>query len=140
MATLRNKKKIAVVNGDSQGEHLSKNLPRETNALRFKEEHSTQFSEKNEGRKIKNVSQEVNRRERRILGEQSKLDEFPLNSHLWVLSGTTLGVFRKTDKENQERNKARSQNYPHPEVRTSAKRSPHLVKSDGDSALRNLTK
>ena len=66
------------------------------------QEFLSQVSEENEGRVTEKPSQEVSRRESRILDALSKLDEFLLNPQLPTFSGTVLGTFWKADVENQE--------------------------------------
>ena len=62
------------------------------------------------------MSQEYIRRESRILGAPSKLDEFLLNPQVWVRSEPVPGTCRNSNGEKRETNEDRSQNDPHPEV------------------------
>ena len=116
MATLRNKRKLAVVKRKTQEEHPRHGQSRNTSVPRINEEYITQVSEEIEGRVTKKLSQEFSRTECRILGALSKLDEFLLNLQIWTNSGTVLGTFRNTNVENQGTNEDDSQSDPHPEA------------------------
>ena len=125
MATLRNKRKLSVVAIESQEERF-----RNTVIPRFNEDYITQGSEEIEGRVTKNLSQEFSRTETRILGAQSKLDEFLLEAQLRTQSGTVPETSPSTDVENLEPNEGRSQNDPRAEVGSSVYQFHFSVDSD----------
>ena len=116
MATLRNKRKLAAVLRETQGEHPRNGQSRNTSIPRINEEYITQVSEEIEGRVTKKLSQQFSRTESRILGALSKLDEFLLNPQIRTHSGTVPGTFRNTNGENQGTNEDHSQSDPHPEA------------------------
>ena len=87
MATLRNKRNLAAVARETQKEYRRSGQSRNTSVARINEEHTTQVFEEIEGRVIKKLSQEFSRTESRILGAQSKLDEFLLNPQVRTHSG-----------------------------------------------------
>ena len=116
MATLRNKRKLAVVTTETQKEHPRNGQSRNTSVPRINEEYITQVSEEIEGRVTRKLSQEFSRIESRILGALSKLDEFLLNPQIRMHSGTVPGTFRNTNVENQGTNEGDSQSDLHPEA------------------------
>ena len=116
MATLRNKRKLAAVTGETQEEHPRNGQSRNTSVPRINEEYLTQVSEEIEGRVTKKQSQEYSRTESRILGALSKLDEFLLNQQIQTHSRTVPGTFRNTNVENQGTIEDDSQSDPHPEA------------------------
>ena len=63
-------------------------MAQNSNAPISQEDYITQFSEKNEGRVTKKLSQEISRTESLILGALSRLDEFLLNPLIRGQSGT----------------------------------------------------
>ena len=111
MATLRNKRKLAAVNRESQEENPRNGQSRNTSVPRINKEYITKLCEEIEGRVSKKLSQEFSRTESRILGVLSKLDEFLLNQQITAHSGT----FRNTNVDNQGTNEDDSQSDPHPE-------------------------
>ena len=115
MAALRNKRKLAAVTRERQEKNPRNGQSRNTSVPRINEEYITQLSEKIEGRITKKLSQEYSRRESRILGALSKLDECLLNQQTQTHSGTVPGTFRNTNVENQGTNEDDSQSGPHPE-------------------------
>ena len=116
MATLRNKRKLAVVTRETQEEHPRNGQSRNTSVPRINEEYITQLSEEIEGRVSKKLSQELSKTESRFLGALSKLDEFLLNQQIRTHSGTVPQAFRNTNKDNQGTNEDDSQSDPHPEA------------------------
>ena len=124
MATLKNKRKLAAVAGETQEEHPRNGQLRNTTVPRINEVSITRVSEI-EDKVTKRVSQEISWTESRILGALSKLDEFLLNPQIQTHSGTVPGTSRNTDVENQEPNGDRSQNYLDPEVGQSVYQSHH---------------
>ena len=134
MATLKNKRKLAVVTTERQEEHPRNGQSRSTSVARSNEDYITQVSEVIEGRVTKKVSQEFSRAGSRILGALSNLDDFLLNPQIRTQSGTVPGTFRITNVENQEPNEDRSQDDPHAEVGPSVCQSRHSIDSDPDEA------
>ena len=116
MATLRNKRKLAVVTTKTQQEHPRNGQSRNTSVPRINEEYITHVSEETEGRVTKKLFQEFSRTQSRILRSLSKIDEFLLNPQIRTHSGTVPGTFRNTYVKNQEPNEDRSQDDPHPEA------------------------
>ena len=89
MATLRNKKKLAVLNKENCEEHPRGNLAQNSNVPRSQEDYIAQVSEEIEGSVTKKLSQEFSRTENRILGALSRLDDFLMNPLNQGHSGTT---------------------------------------------------
>ena len=116
METLRNKRKLATVTTETQEEHPRNGQSRNTSVPRINEEYITEVSEEIESRVTRKLSQEFSRKESRILGALSKLDEFLLNRQLRTFSGTVPGTFRNTNVENQGAKEGDSQKDPHPEA------------------------
>ena len=140
MATLRNKRKLAAANKETQEEHPRNGQSRNTSIPRINAEYITQVSKEIENRVTEKLSQELSRIESRILLALSKLDEFLLNPQIQTQSGTVPGTFRNTNVENQEPNEDRSQDDPHPEVGPSICHSHHSIDSDTDEAPHMVTK
>ena len=129
MATLRNKRKLAAVSGETQ--ECSRNSQSHITSVPVKtEEYITQVFEEIDGRITKNLSQELSRTESRILGDLSKLDNFFLNPQVRTLSGTILGTSPNYDVETREPTGDRSQNDCYPEVEFSACRTSNSIDSD----------
>ena len=101
MATLRYRKILSAVNGDSQEEYLRNYFSGYTNIPRVNEEYITPDSEEIEGKVTKKLSQEIITTKCRFLGALSKLDYFLLNSQVGVPSGTAPGSSRNYDRDNQ---------------------------------------
>ena len=99
MATLRNKRKLAVVTRETQEEHPRKGQSRNTSVPRNNEEYITQCFEEIEGRVTKRLFQEISRTESRILNVLSKLDELLLNPQMLTHSGIVPGTSRNTNLE-----------------------------------------
>ena len=78
------------------------------------------------------------KRESRILGALSKLDEFLLNPHVRICSVAVPGTSRNNSSENWEPAGDRSLNDPYPEVSVSACSTSNLTKSDQDETHHNL--
>ena len=116
METLSNKRKLAAVRRKTQEEHSKNDQSRNTSVPRINEENITQFSEEIEGRITEKLSQEFSRRESRILGSLSKLDDFLLNPQIQTHSGTVPGTFCNLIVENQGANEDQSPSAPHPEA------------------------
>ena len=116
MATLRNKRKLAAVTRETQGENPRNGQSRNTSVPRINEEYITQVSEEIEDRVSRKLSLEFSGTESRILGALSKVDEFLLNQQITTHSETVPGTFRNTNVENQGTNEDDSQSDPHPEA------------------------
>ena len=116
MATLRSKRKLAAVTGETHEENPRNGQSRNTSVPRINEEYITQVFEQIKGRVTEKLSQEFSRTESRILGALSKLDEFLLNQQITTHSGTVPGTFRNTNVKNQGTNEDDSQSDPHPEA------------------------
>ena len=109
-------KKIAAINRDNHEEHPINKQGRDTSVPRRQDDYITQVLEEIEGRVTKKLSQEFSRTKKRIMGALSKLDEFILNPQAQVHYGPVPKRSRNSNGENQETNKDRFQNDPHPEV------------------------
>ena len=129
MATMRNKRKLAVVSRETQ-ECSRNSQSHNSSAPGITEEYKAQVSEEIDGRATKKLSQEFNRVESRILGALSKLVKFLLNPQVRTFSGIVPGTLQNADVENQEPSRDRSQNDPHPEVEFSAFCISNLTDSD----------
>ena len=79
MATLRNRRKLAVLNKKNCHEHPRSNLAQNSNVLKSQEDYITQVSEEIEGRVTKKLSKDFSRTDNRILGALSCLDDFLMN-------------------------------------------------------------
>ena len=84
------------------------------------------------------IRQQFNTTESRVLVPLSKLDEFLLHSQVLVQSATVLGIFQNTNRESPERNEDRSQNECHPEVDATVNRFPRTVIPDPDAVIQTL--
>ena len=113
MAVLRNKRTFAAFNKENYKEHARSNLAQNSNVPRSQENYITQASEEIEGRVTKKLSQEFSRRESRILGALSRLDDFLLNPLLQGHSGTAPETSRNAYRTYQETNEDHSQSDPH---------------------------
>ena len=112
MATLRNKRKLAAVLGETpEGSRGS----RRQNVLDadLTQEYISQVSEEIEGRVTKKLSKEFSKTESRILGALSKLDEFLLNPQVWTCSVAFHGTSGNANSENRETHGDRSSNDPY---------------------------
>ena len=114
MATLRNKRELAVTSRENCNWNWRSNHARDTSGLRIQEGYITLVSDEIVGTLTKNLSQELNRTKNRSLGILSKLDDFSVNPQVHVHSGAALETSRNPDRENQGTNQDRSQNGPHP--------------------------
>ena len=113
MATLRNKRKLAAVSGETPD---SSRGSRGRNVLHpeLTQEYISHVSEEIEGRVTKKLSKEFNTTESRILGALSTLDEFLLNPQVRTCS-VFQGASRNANSENREIHGDRSSNDPYPE-------------------------
>ena len=115
MATLRNKKKLAAVSGETpEGSRSS----RAQNVLdpESAQDYISQVSQEIEGRVTKKLSKEFSKTESRILGALSKLDEISLNPQVRTCSVAVPGTSRNNTSENRETTGDRSSDDPYPEV------------------------
>ena len=113
MATLRNKRKLAVVSRETpEGTRSS----RAQNVLdpELTQDYISQVSEEIEGRVTKKFSKEFSKTESRILGALSKLDEFLLNPQVRTCSVAVPGTSRNNNSENRETTGDRSSDDPCP--------------------------
>ena len=90
MATLRIKRKLAAMAGETQ-EYPRSKQSHNSAAPGITEDYIAQISEEIDGRVTKKLSQEFSRTESCILGALSKLDEFLSNPQIRTFSGTTPG-------------------------------------------------
>ena len=101
------------------------------------ENYDTEISEEIEGRVTEKLSQEFSKTESRILGAESKLDEFLLNPQIRTRSGTFPVTFPNIDIENREPTGDRSQGDPYPAVVFPACRTSTSVVSDPKETSHN---
>ena len=113
MATLRNKRKLAVVSRETPESNRGS---RGRNILdpELTQDYISQVSEEIEGRVTKKLSKEFNKTESRILGALSRLDEFLLNPQVRACS-VILGVSRNANTETREIHGDHSSTDPYPE-------------------------
>ena len=115
MATLRNKRKLAAVSRETpEGSRSSRGQTVLDPELT--QDHISQVSEEIEGKVTKKLSKEISKRESRILGALSKLDEFLLNPQVRTCSVAVQGTSGKANSENRETHGDRSSNDPYPKV------------------------
>ena len=115
MATLRNKRKLAAVSGETpEGSRSSRGQTVLDPELT--QDCISQVSEEIEGRVTKKLSEEFSKTESSILGALSKLDEFLLNPQVRTCSVAVQGTSGNANSENQEAHGDRSSNDPYPEV------------------------
>ena len=111
MATLRNKRKLAAVSGET----LESSRGRNVLDPELTQDYISQVSEEIEGRVTKKLSKEFNKTESRILGALSKLDEFLLIPQVRTCS-VVQGATRNANSENRETHGDLCLNDPYPEV------------------------
>ena len=92
------------------------NLAQNSNIPRSQEDSITQGSEEIEGRVTKKLSQEFSKKENRILGALSRLDDFLMNPLIQGHPGITPKTSRNANGINQGTNEDDSQSDPHPEA------------------------
>ena len=139
MATLRNKRKLAAVSGETaEGSRSS----RGQNALdpELTQEYISQVSEEIEGRVTKKLSKEFSKTESRILGALSKLDEFLLNPQVRTCSLAVQGTSRNANSENREIHGDRSSDDPYPKVGYFPHHSGQLNSPETETSSHLLTK
>ena len=117
MATLRNKRKLA-----ARETPESNRSGRTQNILDpvLTQDYISQVSEEIEGRDTKKLSKEFSRKESRILGALSKLDEFLLNPQVRTCSVTVPCTSGSSNLETQGTNEDRPSDDPGPEVEFSS--------------------
>ena len=116
MANLRNKRKMAALYKKNCEEHPNSNLAQNTNVPRSQEDYITQIFEESEGKVTKNLSQDLNRTEKRIFGALARLDDFLMNPPNQGHSGTAPETSWKVFGTNQGTNEDDSRSDPHPET------------------------
>ena len=138
MATLRNKRKLAVVSRETP-ENTRNTLGWSQNTLNpeMAQEYISQVSEEIEGRVTRKLSKEFSRTESRILGAFSKLDEFLLIPQVRTCSVAVPVTSRNSDSENREPSMDRSLNDPCPEVVFSSHHSGNLNGSELEESHHN---
>ena len=115
MATLRNKRKLAAVSGETpEGSRSS----RGQNVLdpELTQDYISQVSEETEGRVTKKLCKEFSKTESHILGALWKLDELLLNPQVRTCSVAVQGTSRSANSENRETHGDRSSDDPYRKV------------------------
>ena len=130
MATPRNKRKLAAVSRETPD---SSRGSRGWNVLdpELTQDYISQVSEEIEGRVTKKMSKEFNKTELRILGAQSKLDEFLLNPQVRTCS-VFQGASRNANSGNREIHGDRSSNDLYSEGGYFSHHSGQLNSSEAD--------
>ena len=132
MATLRNKRKLAVVSKETP-ESTRNSKGQNTFDPELAQDYISQVSEEIEGRVTKKLSKDFSRTESRVLGALSKLDEFLLNPQVRTCSVAVPGTSRNKDSENWETTGDRSSDDPSPEVGYLSHHSGHLNSPDAET-------
>ena len=120
MATLRKKRKLAVVSRETP-ERTRNCRAQNTLDPESTQDYISQVSEEIEGRVTKKLSKEFSRTESRILGALSKLDYFVLNPQVQTCSVAVPGTSKNLNSENRETTGDRSSDDPCSEVRVSSR-------------------
>ena len=126
---MRSKRKLAAVSRETP-ENTRNSQSQNTLDPEMAQEYIFQVSENIEERVTKKLSKEISRRESRIMGALSKLDEFLLNPQVRTCSVAVPGTSRNSDSEYREPNGDRSPNDPYPEVMASSRHSGNLNSSE----------
>ena len=115
MATLRNKRKLGAVSRETPEGSTSS---RGQNVLdpQITQDYISQVSEEIEATVTKKLSKEFSKRESRILGAWSKLDELLLNPQIRTCSVAVQGTSGNANSGNRETHADRSSNDPYTEV------------------------
>ena len=108
--------KLAALNKENCEELPTRNLAQHSNVPRSQEDYITQVSEEIEGTVTNKLSQEFSKRETRILGALSSLDDVLMNPLIQGHSGTAPDTSRNAYGSNQGTNEDDSQGDPHPEA------------------------
>ena len=115
MATLRKKRKLAAVSGEtpegSRGSRVQNVLDPEST-----QDYISQVSEEIKGRVTKKLSKEFSKTESRILGASSNFDELLLNTQVQTCSVAVPGSTRNNNSEKRETTGHRSSDDLHPEM------------------------
>ena len=127
---MRNKRKLADVTTETQGQQPRNGQSRNTSVPATNEDYIPKVSKEIEVKVTRKLSQEFSRTESCFSGALSKLDHNLLNPQIRTHSGTFPGTFRNTNVENQEPKEAHSQDDPPPEVGPSVYQSRHSNDSD----------
>ena len=114
MATLRNHRNLVAVSREAP-DSSSSSGGRNVLDPELTQDYNSQVSEEIEGRVTKKLSKEFNKRESRILGALSNLDEFLPNPQVRTCSVAAHGTSRHSNLENRETHGDRSPNDPYPE-------------------------
>ena len=136
MATLRNKRKLAVVSRETpEGSRSS----RAQNVLdpELTQDYISQVSEEIEWKVTKKLSKEFSKTESRILGALSKLDEFLLNPQVRTCSVAVPGTSRNNNSENRETTGDRSSDDPYLGVGYFSHHSGHLNSPETENNPQN---
>ena len=116
MATLRIQIKLAALNKKNCEELPKRYLAQNSAVSRSQEDYNNQVSDEIEGRVTKKLFQEFSRKENRILGALSRLDDFLMNPLIQGHSGTAPETCRNAYGTNQGTNEDDSQSDIHPEA------------------------
>ena len=138
MATLRNKRKLAAVSGETP-EGSRRNKGQNVLDPELTQDYISQVSEEIEGRVTKKLSKEFSKTESRILGALSKLDEFLLNPQVRTRSVAVQGTSRNANSENRETHGDRSSDDPYPEKGYFPHRSGQLNTPEAETNSRMVT-
>ena len=131
MATLRNKRKLAAVSGETP-ENTRNSQSQNTFDQELAQEYISQVSEEVGGRVTKKLSKEFSRAQSRTMGALSEIDGFLLNAQVRTCSVAVPGTSRNGDSGNRESNGDRSPNDPCPEAMISSHHSGNLNSSEVD--------
>ena len=94
MATLRKKRKLAVLNKENHNESSRSNQSQYTTVTRIHDDYITQLAEETENKVRRKLFQEFSETESRILSALSKLDDFFMNPQVQARSGPVLETSR----------------------------------------------
>ena len=125
MATLRNKKKLAVVSRETP-ESARSGRAQNTLDPELTQDYTSPVSEEIEGRVTIKLSKEFSRTDPRIFGALSKVDEYPLNPQVRTCSVAVPGTSRNNNSGNRQTTGDRSSDDLCPEFRFSSHHSGYL--------------
>ena len=124
MASLRNKRKLAPIDGDNHVESAGDNQLGKSAVPRINLEYISQVFEQIDGRAKMNFIQKFSHAVSLILGALSIFDNCFLKPQIRLDPGSVPVIFRKTNVEEQEPTEDRSFfTHPSPEVKTLVHRS-----------------
>ena len=135
MATLRNKRKLAVLNKENCEEHPRRNLAQKSNVPRSQGDYITQVFEEVEGRVTKKLSQEFSMTENRKLDALARLDNFLMYPLIECHSGTARETSQNAFSTNQGSNEDDSHSDPNPEAGTFANQT---MRNSGQEDQRDI--